>query len=84
MALARRRPLVVLAIVLAVLLLIVAVIYWAEPAKSLPSFFPGHEANSTHHHFKHGLGAAILAAACLVFAWFQTGPAGRSSATTTS
>jgi hypothetical protein len=57
-----------------VVLIAVAAVYWAEPAKSLPSFFPGHTAGSTHHHVKHGIAALLVGLACLVFAWFQTGP----------
>ena len=40
------RALVIVAVVAGVALLVVAVIYWAEPADSLPSFFPGHEAGA--------------------------------------
>jgi hypothetical protein len=69
----KRPQLIIPAVALGVLLLIVAAIYWIDDAGSLPSFFPGHEAGSTHVHFKHGLAAAILAIACFVFAWFQTG-----------
>ena len=68
------RLLIPLAIVVGPALLAVAVVYWAEPAKSLPGFFPGHEAGSTHHHVKHGIAAFLVGLACLVFAWFQTGP----------
>ena len=68
-----QRWLIPLAVAAGVLLLAVAVVYWVEPAKSLPSFFPGHEAGSTHVHFKHGLAAAIVGLGCFVFAWFQTG-----------
>ena len=45
-----------------VLLLVVAIVYFAEPAKSLPSFFPGHDAAMNRHHAKHGI-AALLARA---------------------
>lgn len=69
----RRRILVVLAIVLGIVLIAIAIVYWAEPAKSLPSFFPGHQAGSSHHHTKHGIAAFLLGVACLVFAWFNTG-----------
>ena len=62
------------AIVLGVVLIVIAVIYWAEPAKSLPSFFPGHTAGSSHHHTKHGIAAFLLGIACFVFAWFRSGP----------
>jgi uncharacterized membrane-anchored protein YitT (DUF2179 family) len=69
----RRRILVVLAIVLGTVLIAIAIVYWAEPAKSLPSFFPGHEAGSNHHHTKHGIAAFLLGIACFVFAWFNSG-----------
>lgn len=55
-------------------LLVIAAIYFAEPAKSLPSFFPGHEAGSTHHHVKHAVAALALGLVALAYAWFQTGP----------
>ncbi len=69
-----RKWLVALSIVLGVALIVVAVIYWVEPAGSLPSFFPGHEAGSSHHHVKHGIAAFFVGLACLAFAWFNTGP----------
>jgi len=71
---AKRRNLIVPAVILGLLLLVVTIVYWAEPAGSLPSFFPGHEAGSSHHHFKHGIAAFVLALACFTFAWFQSGP----------
>jgi hypothetical protein len=76
----KNRALIIPALVLAVLLLVVAVLYWVEPAHSLPSFFPGHAAGSSHHHVKHGIAALVLALACLVFAWFQTGPSRAATA----
>jgi hypothetical protein len=76
----KRRELILPAVVIGVLLLVVAVIYFVEPAKSLPSFFPGHTAGSTHHHVKHGIAAFVVALACFAFAWFQTGPS-RTTAT---
>jgi hypothetical protein len=69
----KRPQLIVPAVALGVIFLLIAVIYWVNDAGSLPSFFPGHEAGSTHVHFKHGLAAAIVAAGCFVYAWFQTG-----------
>ena len=69
-----RKWLVALAVVLGVLLVVVAVIYWLEPADSLPSFFPGHEAGSDHHHVKHGIAAFLVGLACFAFAWFNSGP----------
>ena len=68
------RLLAVAAVVLGVVLIAIAVVYWAEPARSLPGFFPGHDAGSDHHHTKHGIAAFLLAIACFVFAWFKSGP----------
>jgi hypothetical protein len=68
-----RRPFVIIAVVAGILLIAIAIVYWVEPAKSLPSFFPGHQSGSTHHHTKHGIAAFLLGIACLVFAWFQSG-----------
>jgi hypothetical protein len=75
-----RRLLALLAVVLGIALIVVAVVYWAEPAKSLPSFFPGHQAGSNHHHTKHGIASFLVGLACLVFAWFNTGPKRTSTA----
>ena len=69
----RRRLLALLAIVAGIALIVIAAIYWAEPAKSLPSFFPGHQSGSNHHHVKHGIASFLVGLACLVFAWLNTG-----------
>jgi hypothetical protein len=74
-----RKLLAGAALVLGVALIVVAVVYWVEPARSLPSFFPGHKAGSSHHHAKHGIAALVVGLAVLAFAWFQSGPQ-RSSA----
>jgi hypothetical protein len=68
------HPVVVAAAVVAgVALIALGVVYWVEPASSLPALLPGHEAGSGHHHVKHGIASFLLGAALLVFAWFQTG-----------
>ena len=68
------RWLTLAAVVVGVALIVVAVVYWVEPARSLPGFFPGHESGSDHHHAKHGIAAFVVGLACLAFAWFQSGP----------
>jgi NADH:ubiquinone oxidoreductase subunit 5 (subunit L)/multisubunit Na+/H+ antiporter MnhA subunit len=72
------RKLIIPAVLLGVVLVVVAVIYFVEPAHSLPSFFPGHVSTSSseanHHHTKHGIAALVVALACFAFAWFQSGP----------
>lgn len=70
----RDRALITLAVLAGIVLLLIAAVYVAEPAKSLPGFFPGHEAGSTRHHVKHGLAAAILGLGAFALAWFRSGP----------
>ena len=72
--LGQRREVVWLAAIVGLLLIVLAIVYWAEPAKSLPSFLPGHTAGSNHHHLKHGIASFLVGLALLVYAWFQTGP----------
>ena len=72
------RPLVIPAVILGIVLIVVSIVYFVEPAHSLPSFFPGHLSSSDpeagHHHAKHGIAALVVALALFAFAWFQTGP----------
>jgi hypothetical protein len=57
-------------VVLGVICLVIACIYWLVPAGSLPGFVPGFEAGSTHVHVKHGVAALVAAAVCFIVAWF--------------
>jgi uncharacterized membrane protein YwzB len=75
----KNRQLILPAVIIGVVLIVIAIVYWASTAADLPSFFPGHKAGSTTHHVKHGIAAFLLGLAALVFAWFQTGPASRSA-----
>jgi uncharacterized membrane-anchored protein YitT (DUF2179 family) len=68
-----KKLLVALAIVVGLVLIVLGIVYWVEPAKSLPSFIPGHQAGSAHHHVKHGIASFLVGVAALVFAWFNTG-----------
>jgi hypothetical protein len=70
----RSRIIVGLAVLVGMVLLVVAGIYFADKAESLPSFFPGHQAGSTTHHFKHGIAAIVVGLALFAFAWFASGP----------
>jgi hypothetical protein len=70
-----KRPGLILPAVLAgVALLVLAALYFIDSAGALPSFIPGHDAGSAHHHVKHGIAALLLGLGCFVFAWFQSGP----------
>jgi hypothetical protein len=68
------RLVAAVAVVAGIVLIVIAAIYFAEPAKSLPGFFPGHQAGSAHHHVKHGIAALCVGLAAFVLAWFRTGP----------
>ena len=70
----KNRNLIALAVIVGILLLALAILYWVDPAKSLPSFIPGHKDGSNHHHIKHGIAAFVVALGCFAFAWFQSGP----------
>lgn len=71
----KNRSLIVPFVILGIVLLALAALYIAEPARSLPSFIPGHEAGSDRHHVKHGIAALALALGSFTLAWFQSGPA---------
>ena len=78
----RNAPVAVTAglIVLGLIFAAVGVVYLAKTAAQLPSFFPGHQAGSAHHHTKHALVAFALAIVSWAGAWFSTGRRTRSRA----
>ena len=73
LSLQTRHILAAVAAVIGVALIVAAIIYWVEPAHSLPRFFPGHDSGSDTHHVKHGIAALVVGLALLAFAWFQSG-----------
>jgi amino acid permease len=70
---------IVLAII-AILCIIAGVIYVTTAAKSLPSFLPGHIANSSGHHPIRAVIALIVGVILLVGAWFTFAYKGKESA----
>jgi hypothetical protein len=56
------------AYVLSVICVIVAIMYFALPGGSLPTFLPGYVAGSTHIHKMHGFAAATGAIVFLLIA----------------
>ena len=65
-----RTILAVILGIIALLFIVVAVIYLAEPAKSLPSFIPGHINGSTGHHPLKATGSLVAGIVFAVAAWF--------------
>jgi hypothetical protein len=59
---------VLVLVVLGVLGVIVAILYFAEPAKSLPSVLPGHISGSTVHRTHRGIAALVVGVGLLILA----------------
>ena len=68
------KPLVLIAVILGIVLLIVSAVYVIEPASALPGFFPGHADGDAGHHYKHAIGALVVALVLFAFGWFQSKP----------
>ena len=63
-------------VLLGIIFIVIAVMYFITPAGSLPSFMPGFQAEAANiHHYKHGIGSLILGLALFAFAWFKGAPA---------
>jgi len=73
-----KKPLVSVVVIAGIILLFCAAVYFIEPARSLPSFFPGYDKSLMKHHYKHGIGALLLGLAFFAFAWFQSGKKSQS------
>jgi hypothetical protein len=61
-------------VLVGIVFIAVAVLYWMTPAGNLPTFVPGYLEHSPTIHFKHGLAAAIIAFLGFAFAWFSNPP----------
>ena len=66
-----RTVLAVLFGIIALLFIVTAIIYLAEPAKSLPSFIPGHIDGSSGHHPIRAAGCFVVGIVFAVGAWFM-------------
>lgn len=72
-----KRAMAISAVLLGIVFLGLAIVYWTTPASALPSFFPGYDPAMAGVHFKHGLLALILAVLLFIYAWFATGKKNR-------
>lgn len=70
----RIRPLTILLVLGALVLIAIGVVYVTKTAADLPAFFPGHTARDATHHYKHGAAAFTLALVAIGAAWFTTAP----------
>jgi preprotein translocase subunit SecY len=67
---AGRTILAVILGIIALVFIVVAIIYIAEPASSLPSFVPGRVAGSAGHHPLRIVGSFVIGIVFAVGAWF--------------
>jgi uncharacterized membrane-anchored protein YitT (DUF2179 family) len=58
-------------IVIGVILIVVAAVYFLVPADALPAFFPGHETGLMRVRAKHGMLAGALGIASLALGWWM-------------
>lgn len=63
-----QRLIVLVLVVLGLLGIAAAIVYFAEPAKSLPSVLPGHLTGVTAHRTHRGIAALVIGVALLVVA----------------
>ncbi len=62
----------IVAIVIGLVFIGLAALYWLTPAGELPAFLPGFRAGATDVHVKHALGALIIGLAALAFGWSRS------------
>jgi membrane protein DedA with SNARE-associated domain len=64
-----KRPMKMIAYLLAIICVIAAVMYFVMPAEQLPTFMPGYLAGSSHIHTTHAIAAAVAAVVLFVIGW---------------
>jgi hypothetical protein len=64
---------ITIGVVLGIVLLGLAMIYWTTPAGSLPTWLPGFAVGDGAIHIKHGIAAFVVALAGFAYAWFSSG-----------
>jgi uncharacterized membrane-anchored protein YitT (DUF2179 family) len=58
-------------IVIGVILIVVAAVYFLVPADSLPTFFPGHETGLMRVRIKHGILSGAVGILLLALGWWM-------------
>jgi hypothetical protein len=66
-----KRPMKMIAYLLAIICAIVAVMYYTMQAGSLPTFMPGYSEGSTHIHHLHAYAALVAAVVLFGIGWFS-------------
>jgi hypothetical protein len=68
-----KKAIVIIAVLLGILFIGLAIVYWTTPASALPHFLPGYDPAMAGVHVKHGLAAFALAILLFIYVWFATG-----------
>jgi hypothetical protein len=63
---------VTVAVLVGLVFIGLAALYWLTPAGELPAFVPGFKEGSTDVHVKHALGMLVIGLAALAVAWFSS------------
>jgi len=58
------------AYVVGIVLIILAAIYLAMPADSLPSFLPGYDPGMTRPRLKHGIASGVVGVILILAGWY--------------
>jgi multisubunit Na+/H+ antiporter MnhB subunit len=69
--------------VIGIVFLVIAGIYFLEPAKSLPHFFPGYDSSLAKTHYKHGIAALAVSLIAFAYVWFESGKGKKKSGEST-
>ena len=70
----QQKILVILGVVLGLVFVYIGFVYATHSAGTLPSFFPGYQAGSSHVHTKHSIASFVLAVSLFIYSWFASGP----------
>jgi len=65
------KTLSILAVIIGIVLVVLAFVYWLTPANALPSYMPGYDPSLSTVHFKHGLASLLLGLALALSACAQ-------------
>ncbi len=64
------KAVTVVAVIVGLVFIVLAALYWRTPAGSLPAFLPGFVEGSAAVHVKHAIGSLVVGLILLAFAWF--------------
>ena len=69
-----KKALIGIEVILGIIFIVLAFVYWFTKAGSLPHFLPGFVAGSSQVHVKHGIASLAIALVLFAYAWFASGP----------